>query len=878
MGGESSRVYSGEPVFDLVDDFLKDRIDAVVKNKLGKQEPNGKYLNHTENVNETNAIKSPRSLISKALDIISPRYNDVNKAPLSARKPVMETEAIKSPRSVISAVIDHIVSPRVIKNTNSNNKNSNSQELSILKTPSSLANKFGLTIKITNNIPGQVLFPSSYKDNSSHTNLPHLQSVRALAIRHHSRQQNSYIPQEVLSSFISNHRKKASVPLLTNPSTQVPTLNDPSSTSSMNSSAQSMDSMLQLKVPHGKKGEGVRRRQGQGGRQQLNEDEDDWIQVSDDEGEETLESPRLRETLSLCNRQSYMFTTSGTIFVDGFTAGIGTGGIQTSVRDLKLPMKERLMMLCRLGQGASSVVYKALDLTEMKLVALKMISVFDRNKRRQMVRELSALFQLLRKKQAEMKELNRLLVSSGVVQPSSNTPVAVRISSRPSTRGETPTAQPASFYIPESKSRSVSDSSVDPEGMGNVQSWSHIVDFYDAFSNLEEGGVALMMEYMDGGSLQDIVDQGGCDDERTLASIAQQGLAGLDFLHSCNQIHRDLKPANMLIDQVGSVKLSDFGIMRQLEPEETVLPDGTNAGAGAGAKGVQNGVQNGVLSSNVDTFDGEGEGMQRAHTFVGTVTYMAPERIDGRDYSYPSDVWSLGLALLTLALGRLPLDTNGGFWSILHCVRDLAPPALPEGDQWSDEFRDFIAVCLKQDPAQRATCAELLKHPFLRKAYIDPDSVVTSDERSLQELRSVVMAIYEHVSKLEASSESSVLLEACTDRDNDTDIMDTLHRILFAESRNISSSENDGKGLFAAARLSILASQLHLSIDKVVSTVQEIFAEIERDRKSYVSSFMATPKAYHGPVSLTTPRKPTEKERRLIPQVSPRALALERHH
>lgn len=70
----------------------------------------------------------------------------------------------------------------------------------------------------------------------------------------------------------------------------------------------------------------------------------------------------------------------------------------------------------------------------------------------------------------------------------------------------------------------------------------YIVDFYDAFSNPEDGVVCLMIEYMDGGSLQDIVDQGGCDDETTLANIAVQALKGLSFLHSCSQIHRDLKP------------------------------------------------------------------------------------------------------------------------------------------------------------------------------------------------------------------------------------------------------------------------------------------------------------------------------------------------
>lgn len=108
----------------------------------------------------------------------------------------------------------------------------------------------------------------------------------------------------------------------------------------------------------------------------------------------------------------------------------------------------------------------------------------------------------------------------------------------------------------------------------------NIVEFYDAFSNVEQAAVALMVEYLDGGSLQDIVDdvsspcfscvssrsirlihaprsmsQGGCHVEEVLASISQQALRGLCFLHKDSQLHRDLKPANMLINRRGEVKV-----------------------------------------------------------------------------------------------------------------------------------------------------------------------------------------------------------------------------------------------------------------------------------------------------------------------------------
>lgn len=79
------------------------------------------------------------------------------------------------------------------------------------------------------------------------------------------------------------------------------------------------------------------------------------------------------------------FPNSGTLVVDGMQAGVGAEGIirlnkrdNSSMNARKLPMRDRLVVLCKLGHGASSAVYKALDLTDMRLVALKMIHVNDR--------------------------------------------------------------------------------------------------------------------------------------------------------------------------------------------------------------------------------------------------------------------------------------------------------------------------------------------------------------------------------------------------------------------------------------------------------------------------------------------------------------------
>lgn len=264
---------------------------------------------------------------------------------------------------------------------------------------------------------------------------------------------------------------------------------------------------------------------------------------------------------------------------------------------------------------------------------------------------------------------------------------------------------------------------------------------------------------------QDLVDAGGCRDEKRLGHIALQALRGLAFLHSSNLIHRDIKPANVLLNRRGDLKIADFGLARTLGEEREAarvdrdrprLPllwpteeangnghcpvsdgdgrcraDSTTATGTPVADGGVGGGGNedkhahvvgripkdcnpdhidrlpGVpsLEEPIDNREGPGDSigrrtycipvdagttapvsaweaeeaagreaktlkpLHRARTFVGTVTYMSPERINGDEYSYSSDVWSLGMMLLTTALGRLPFGTDKGYWGVLHCIR-----------------------------------------------------------------------------------------------------------------------------------------------------------------------------------------------------------------
>ncbi|KAF8608940.1 kinase-like protein [Ceratobasidium sp. AG-I] len=201
-----------------------------------------------------------------------------------------------------------------------------------------------------------------------------------------------------------------------------------------------------------------------------------------------------------------------------------------------------------------------------------------------------------------------------------------------------------------------------------------IVDFYGAF--FIESCVYYCMEYMDAGSLDNLNGEGVPED--VLARITTSMVRGLKFLKDELQImHRDVKPTNMLVNRKGAVKLCDFGVSGQLE-------------------------------------------RSLAKTNIGCQSYMAPERIKGESlnnlgtYTVSSDVWSLGLSIIELALGAYPYppETYSNVFAQLTAIVHGPPPELPAG-KYSADAESFVASCLIKEPTKRATYAELLEHPWL---------------------------------------------------------------------------------------------------------------------------------------------------------------------
>ncbi|TFK44358.1 kinase-like domain-containing protein [Crucibulum laeve] len=203
-----------------------------------------------------------------------------------------------------------------------------------------------------------------------------------------------------------------------------------------------------------------------------------------------------------------------------------------------------------------------------------------------------------------------------------------------------------------------------------------IVEFYGAF--FIESCVYYCMEYMDAGSLDKL--QGAGVPEDVLARIAANMVRGLKFLKDeLNIIHRDVKPTNVLVNKKGSIKLCDFGVSGELDKS-------------------------------------------LAKTNIGCQSYMAPERIKGESqnslgtYTVSSDVWSLGLSMIEIGMGKYPYppEAYSNVFSQLTAIVHGDPPELPE-EIYSEEARDWVSSCLRKDPEKRASYRELLDHPFLAK-------------------------------------------------------------------------------------------------------------------------------------------------------------------
>ncbi|MGV9595217.1 protein kinase domain-containing protein [Streptosporangium sandarakinum] len=186
-----------------------------------------------------------------------------------------------------------------------------------------------------------------------------------------------------------------------------------------------------------------------------------------------------------------------------------------------------------------------------------------------------------------------------------------------------------------------------------------VVHVYDAI--MDDESPWIVMSYIEGTSLERRIERQTLS-EREIARVGRDVLAGLTAVHDAQVLHRDVKPANIIVDSEDRVFLVDFGIAR---------------------------------------ISGE-RGLTSANTLIGTVEFMAPERIEGQPVGPASDLWSLGVTLFCALEGYSPFLRDGPIETV-RAVTSGHPPSFRR----PGPLADAIAGLLVADPAGRAGAAEL---------------------------------------------------------------------------------------------------------------------------------------------------------------------------
>ncbi|KAI0202186.1 mitogen-activated protein kinase [Astrocystis sublimbata] len=188
----------------------------------------------------------------------------------------------------------------------------------------------------------------------------------------------------------------------------------------------------------------------------------------------------------------------------------------------------------------------------------------------------------------------------------------------------------------------------------------------------------IFLEYVPGGSVQTMLNSYGALPEPLVRSFVRQILEGLSYLHNRDIIHRDIKGANILVDNKGTIKISDFGISKKLE-----------------ATNILNGANNN----------------KNRPSLQGSVFWMAPEVVKQTSYTRKADIWSLGCLVVEMMTGQHPFPDCSQLQAIFKIGGGKVSPTIP--DNASAEAVEFLTRTFEIDHNLRPSADDLRLSPFL---------------------------------------------------------------------------------------------------------------------------------------------------------------------